>query len=123
MFNRLKIGTKILFVTVGMLLVVIVVVSLVSDLSARNALEQDTFSRLTAVREMKAQQVEDYIQEIRNQIVTFSENNTIVHAMKDLGTAYRNANQDVIDEGQRDTGALDKRLKAYYRKEFLAIYE
>ena len=59
MFGRLKIGTKILFVTVGLLLLVIVLVSLDSDLSSRSAMEQDTFSKLTAVREMKAQQVED----------------------------------------------------------------
>ncbi|MDA9983402.1 cache and HAMP domain-containing protein, partial [Gammaproteobacteria bacterium] len=118
MFKNLKIGTKILFVTVSMVAVVIIVSALISDISTREALEKDTFNRLTAVRAMKAQQVEDYFQQIKNQIITFSENQTIVHAMNDLSVAYDGEGNDSVD-GDALIQNVDKRLGAYYRKEYL----
>ena len=138
MFGRLKIGTKILFVTVGLLLLVIVLVSLVSDLSSRSALEQDTFSKLTAVREMKAQQVEDYFEQIRNQVVTFSENSMIVEATKvfksdlsalktqtwfnmpidtSLDNSERYAQRE--EDFARHLKDVGRELEAHYRKELL----
>ena len=126
MFKRLKIGTKILLVTVGMVVVVIIVSGLVSDLSTRDALQQDTFNKLTAVREMKAQQVEDYFEQIRNQVVTFSESRMVVDAMRDLNSALQILRTErmfdvTIDSSLNDLlGGIERRLKKYYRKELLA---
>ena len=57
MFGRLKIGTKILLVTGAIAITVIVAIGVVSDLSTREAMRSDAFNKLTAVREMKAQQI------------------------------------------------------------------
>jgi hypothetical protein len=60
MFNHLRIGTKILFVTVAITVGVIAAVGIVSDISARRAFEEESFNKLTAVREMKGQQIEEF---------------------------------------------------------------
>jgi hypothetical protein len=53
----------------------------------RSALENQAFAKLTAVREMKASHVEDYFQQIRQQVLTFSENRMVIDAMRN----FRNA--------------------------------
>ena len=60
MFERLKIGTKILLVTGGIVVAVILATFIVSDITARQAFQKEAYNKLTAVREMKAQQIEDY---------------------------------------------------------------
>ena len=60
MIRRLKIGTKVLLVTISISLVAILVSSMVAGYTARKALERAAFERLTAVRELKAQQIEGY---------------------------------------------------------------
>ena len=89
MFGRLRIATKILLVTVFITLSVIVVSLMVSNYSTRTALEQEAFNRLTAVRELKSQQIEDYFQSIRYQVVTFSESQMVVDAMRSFADAFR----------------------------------
>ena len=88
MFGKLKIATKILLVTVTITLAVIVVSLMVSNYSTRKALEQEAFDRLTAVREVKSQQIEDYFQSIRHQVVTFSESRMIVDAMRRFSQSF-----------------------------------
>ena len=84
MFRRLKIGTKILLVTISISLVAILVSSVVAGLTARNALERAAFERLTAVRELKAHQIEGYFELISNQIVSLASARESVAAMNDL---------------------------------------
>jgi PAS domain S-box-containing protein len=82
MFGRLKIGTKILLVTGAIAITVIVTIGMVSDLSTRDAMRRDAFNKLTAVREMKAQQIEDYFTLISNQIQSLARSRDTVSAMQ-----------------------------------------
>ncbi|NCF27042.1 MAG: response regulator [Gammaproteobacteria bacterium] len=82
MFGRLKIGTKILLVTGAIAITVIVTLGVVSDLSTREAMRRDAFNKLTAVREMKAQQIEDYFTLISNQIRSLARSRDTVSAMQ-----------------------------------------
>ncbi len=50
--------------------------------NARSAIEQLTFDRLTSIRETKKRQIESYFQQIRNQVITLSEDRMIIDAMK-----------------------------------------
>jgi PAS domain S-box-containing protein len=84
MFRRLKIGSKVLIVTILISLTAILVSSIVSGLTARNALERAAFERLTAVRELKAQQIEEYLDLIRKQIQSLSFDRTTIAAVKSL---------------------------------------
>jgi len=118
MFGRLRIATKILLVTVSITLAVIVVSLMVSNYSTRMALEQEAFNRLTAVREVKSQQIEDYFQSIRHQVLTFSEDKMIVDAMRTFSGAFRSLEGELVPR-MADYGHADSDLEAYYRKEFL----
>ena len=53
MFGRLKIGTKILIVTVLISITIIAAIGIISDLSTHDAFKTEAFNKLTAVREMK----------------------------------------------------------------------
>jgi len=118
MFGRLKIATKILLVTVSITIAVIIISLMVSAYSTRAALEQEAFERLTAVREMKSQQIEDYFLSIRNQVTTFSEDRMIVNAMRRFSDSFRSFEGELTArrEDFADSGAA---LNEYYEQEFL----
>jgi PAS domain S-box-containing protein len=118
MFERSKIGTRILLVTVSMAIVILVATGIVQDVSTRAATEQQAFDKLTAVREMKGQQIEDYFLQIRNQIATFSESRMIIEAMRDFKSGFNTINKDLGTRGNQ-MEAVDARLMSYYRDEFL----
>jgi anti-anti-sigma regulatory factor/HAMP domain-containing protein len=105
-----------------MLVLIAVVSAGASALAAfhlgRQALEQAAFDKLTAVRELKADQVEDYFRRIRDQVVVFSNAPTIVRTMRELKQAHRAIAQDVaLDEEQ--LRLIEQRLRRYYQEEFL----
>ena len=87
MLENLKIKTKILFVTVAITITVIVISVAVSYYSARDALEQEAFNKLTAVREIKAQQIEDYFGQISSQILSLSRSQDTIMAMQGFRSA------------------------------------
>jgi methyl-accepting chemotaxis protein len=118
MFERSKIGTRILLVTVGMAIIIIAAIGIVQDVSTRAAVEQQTFEKLTAVRELKGQQVEDYFLQVRNQIATFSESRMIIEAMRDFKSGFNGIHKDLGIRGDQ-MQTVDSRLMAYYRDEFL----
>ena len=83
----------------------------------RSALEKQAFAKLTAVREMKASHVEDYFQQIRRQVLTFSEDRMVIDAMRNFRSAFQSLDTElnlgeVLSEG-------DLQLKLYYQNEFL----
>lgn len=86
--------------------------------SAKVSLEEESFNKLTAVREMKADQVEDYIRIIRDQVMTFSEDRMIIDAVKSFTSAFQKMDGE-LDISQTGMGEIDARLRAYYEDEFL----
>ncbi len=114
MFRRLKIATKIGFITVSISLLAILVSSVVAGLTARNALERAAFERLTAVRELKAQQIEGYFELISNQIVSLASARETVAAMNDLFSGV------VSIEHKSDTVTPDDvaAVKSFYLETF-----
>ncbi len=118
MLSRAKIATKILLVTVFITLTVIVVSLMVSNYSTRKALEQEAYDRLTAVRELKSQQVEDYFQSIRRQVLTFSEDQMVVDAMRKFSDAFTSIQGELVPRAEDYQGATAS-LGSYYQEEFL----
>ena len=118
MIGRMNIGTKILLLAVSLTVAVIVISLMVSNHSTRNALEQAAFNKLTAVREMKSQQIEDYFLSIRHQVVTFSEDQMIVDAMRAFSASFRSIEGELVPrmEDYADAGAA---LRGYYEEEFI----
>ena len=60
MFKNLKIGTKILIAFTTVAIVAVGLVGYFAFTTGSNTLEEESFNKLTAVREMKASQIEDY---------------------------------------------------------------
>ena len=60
-WKNLNVGVKVSIITLPILLAAIAIISFLSIKSSQIALEKESFSKLTAVREMQAQQIENYL--------------------------------------------------------------
>jgi len=117
-FANLKISAKILLILVLVSAGSVIFFGYVDYREARQSLRQESFNKLTAVREMKAQQVEDYFEMIASQVVTFSESRTVIDATRELGMAFTALEKDANgDHGS--TIPADPELITYYQHEFL----
>ena len=84
----------------------------------RESLQSEAFDRLTAVREMKASQIEDYFKTIDDQIRTFSDNPTMVNAMREFTAGFQALKDELsIDEAQMEQQKA--MMQEYYDQEFL----
>ena len=117
-FYDLKVGYKLLiaFLIVG--LAAIGAISYVGYSTARESLQKESFNKLTAVREIKASQIEDYFQQIRNQVETFSEDKMIVEAMKEFKKDFHSVDKE-LGLTVKNIDNMDNDLKQYYQNEFL----
>ena len=86
--TTIKLRTKLLssFLFIGLLS--IAVTGWQAYQIGKTALEENSFNRLTSIRETKKQQIEFYFQQIRRQIVAFSEDPMIIEAAKQFIAAF-----------------------------------
>jgi methyl-accepting chemotaxis protein len=119
MFSRLTIRVKILTVLAASTVLSVGLTSLIGYFMARQSLERESFKTLTAVRELKASQVEDYFLQITDQVVTFSEDRMIVDAMKAFKTAFQSMKSEPTLNQDRRVD-FDRQLRLYYQEEFLS---
>lgn len=113
-----SISVKILAVTLGMTVVVLLVSGIVSFVMSRDAMEEKIHDQLTSVREIKGQQIEDYINTIELQTITFSENPAIVKAMSHFRNAFKNMPEQAEALAPNDDES--SALLTYYREEYFA---
>ena len=90
--------------------------------SASNGIMKQSFDQLTAIRTVKATQVEDYFGQINDQMITFSEDLSIVEAMGQFPTALQTAREEnSVDDAQLTQ--MKASLLGYYQNEFGQKYE
>jgi PAS domain S-box-containing protein len=118
MFGRLKISTKILFVTILISITIISVSGIISDVSTRGAFETEAFNKLTAVREMKGQQIEEYFDIISQQIRSLSQSNNAIEGMKDLKSGINSLSSGIYPHADRKL-----RLQDFYKTAFNREYQ
>lgn len=96
----------------------ILIVGYLAYEQGKESLQDEAFDRLTAVREMKASQIEDYFKTIDDQIRTFSDNPTIVTAMKEFTNGFETLKSDleISDDQMPEQVAM---MQEYYDQEFL----
>ena len=119
MFKNLKIRTKILLAFAVVAVIAVGTIALVAFSIGRSTLEQESFNKLTAVREMKASQIEDYFQLIEDQVLTLSDDRMIIDAMRSLDSGYHDIPGDLAIS-DADMEQLDNDLKEYYQDEFFS---
>ena len=113
----ISISVKILAVTLGTTILVLLVSGIISFIMSRNAIESKIFDQLTSVREMKGHQVERYAETISGQIKTLSSNPTIIDAMRRFRLDFKH--QSTRAESEAVPGAAPHLgLLSYYRDEF-----
>jgi methyl-accepting chemotaxis protein len=86
-----------------------------------NAIMKQATDRLTAVRTIKANQIQSYFHSIQDQIQTFSEDRMVVQAMSDFKTGM-----DTIQTDNEVTAAsladMRQQVERYYNTEFARRY-
>jgi PAS domain S-box-containing protein len=118
MFKNMKIRTKILIAFTTVAILAVGLVGFFAFTTGSSTLEEESFNKLTAVREMKASQIEEYFQLVENQVITLSENRMIIEAMREFDDGLHNVERDLgITEFEQNF--IDARLNDYYEEEFL----
>jgi methyl-accepting chemotaxis protein len=84
-------------------------------------LRQEGVNKLQAVREIKRQAVQRYFQSIRDQILTFSEDEMVVKAMRECRDAFGSFRQE-NSIASADIDRMRTRLAAYYTQDFSKEY-
>jgi anti-anti-sigma regulatory factor len=86
---------------------------------ARDAIVEQSFEKLIAVREIKGNQIEDYVHQIVDQIQTLAESRMVIEAMQELRGGFRSLGEELnLESGEADLG--EQRLRRYYQDEFLS---
>ncbi|CAG5082716.1 SpoIIE family protein phosphatase [Parvicella tangerina] len=110
----MKIGLKLTLTFVAISLISVSIIGWISYQQGKTGLQEESFNRLTAVREMKASQIEDYFVQIENQIISYSQNRTVIEAMKDFKEGFKLVPSE-IDSTHHDL----EHLHQYYESEFI----
>ncbi len=88
---------------------------------AVDSLREKSIQQLTAICRIKKQQVEDYLGQIRNQVITLSEDKMVVQAMQGFSDAFGKYREEANwgDQGQE---AQHIALRNHYNNSFRAEY-
>lgn len=87
-----------------------------------DAIMEQATARLTAVRTIKANQIQSYFHSIQDQIQTFSEDRMVIQAMSDFknGMETIQAENEVTEEALTE---MRKQVSRYYNSEFARQYK
>ncbi|TNE47718.1 MAG: HAMP domain-containing protein [Bacteroidetes bacterium] len=118
LIRNLRLRTKISAVIFAVAAVAMVVLFIFTDTYSERFILEGYFGKLRAIREIKADQIETYFQNIESQVLTFSEDKMVIEAMYAFQSGY-----DQIDDAVRQAGisqyAIDTSLQSYYEKAFI----
>jgi serine phosphatase RsbU (regulator of sigma subunit) len=115
----MKIGLKLTLLFVAISLLATSIIGYVAYKEGKESLERESFNRLTAVREMKAGQIEDYFKLIENQIISYSKNQTVVLAMQEFKDGFNRLPVEYAMSHSEHTIEFNQ-MRKYYKDEFIA---
>jgi serine phosphatase RsbU (regulator of sigma subunit) len=91
----MKIGIKLTIVFFLIAFLSMLVVGIISYKQAKTSFEIESFNRLTAVREVKANQITDYFQQIKDQLLSLSEDPGMIDAMKNFKYGFNHIDKEL----------------------------
>ncbi|MCK5520197.1 MAG: transporter substrate-binding domain-containing protein, partial [Candidatus Marinimicrobia bacterium] len=116
--KRLNIGLKIWIAFSSISFFAVAIIATNAYMGVKNTMEDETYLKLTAIREVKSMQIEDYTNILRDQVCIFSENLMIIDAMKTFKETFH-----IIDEelgiNSRNLQDISENLDLYYSNEFI----
>ncbi len=122
MFTKLSLKAKLLlsFLCIG--IVPLALVSAISIYKADTALHDQVFSQMRSIRDIKRGQVERYLQTIKNQIITLSEDRMVVEAMAELSESFSTFSQETVSDSN-SLKAQKENMREYYNNVFSNAYQ
>ena len=119
--QKLKLRSKLLtsFLAVG--LVPFAIITFMAIIQANRALNKQAFGQLLSMRDVKKAQVETYMQTMKDQIITFSEDHMIVDAMTQLSRDFMAFTRE-NNLSSTQISDLRNKLATYYSGDFSAEY-
>lgn len=114
----MKIGVKITLTFFAIAFLSMLVIGIISYKRAKISLEKQSFEKLTAVREMKASQIQDYFRIIQDQLTTTARNPMMVEAMREFKNGY-NTIREELKIGDEKLSTLKEKSVKYFNTEFI----
>ena len=122
MFNRLSLRTSIFIVIAAIALIASVMIMLIAESIGQKHILESAFNNLRSLREIKADQIENYIKLNRNQAVVFSDEQSVVEALHSFNRAYNALPEELNKLGVNDRD-ISNSLLNYYDNKFLPELE
>ena len=114
----MKIGLKIGLAFFLLAAISMFVIGYISYDTAKESLQKQSFNKLTAVRETKADQIQDYFKNIQDQLQDLALNPVMINATSEFKAGYLSVAKDLrLNEKQLEE--LQKENFTYLDKEFL----
>jgi len=95
MLKNLKLRAKILLILLFISIVAAGLVGVISLTIGTSTMKDESFKKLTAIREMKANQIENYFQQIFDQVLSFSESRTVIEATLEFKNGFDNLQSEL----------------------------
>ena len=98
----MKIGLKLTLTFFGISVIAMLVAGIISYRDAKDTLQEESFKKLKAIREMKSSQVIEYFTQIENQLLAFAENPSTIEAMKGFKEGFHSMTKDFSNRDPYD---------------------
>ncbi len=118
MFKNLKIRLKILLLLLLISMATSIIIGFIVFTHGANTLKDDTYKKLTAIRELKANQIENYFQQIFDQAITFSEDRMVIEAVMQFKNGFDSITSE-FNYSKENLVRFDSILHDYYETHFL----
>jgi methyl-accepting chemotaxis protein len=90
----MKIGFKLTLTFFIISITTMFIAGIISYRDAKETLQQETFKKLTAIKEIKASQVTEYFNQIQNQLLALAESPSTIEAMKGFKAGFNALNSE-----------------------------
>jgi methyl-accepting chemotaxis protein len=109
-------------------LIVSIMLGTVATKAGQTALEEQAKLKLIAIGENKKQQVENYFKTMQKQIITLSDDNMVINAMKEFKGAFKNHRRELNSTRPNVLSIADmqnrkRSLRNYYETSFVEEYQ
>jgi methyl-accepting chemotaxis protein len=122
MLANLRLKYKLILSFLVLAVAPLMVLGLISLKTAGDSLENLAFNQLESIREIKRKAVEDYLQSVHDQMVTFAEDRMIVDALPNFVTSFRSYRAETgLDDAVLNQ--YKNQLQRYYTVDFSQEYQ
>ena len=116
----MKIGYRLILSFFFIAMIATGIIGYISYTQGKSSLEEESFNRLTAVRELKATQIESYFKLIKDQLRTFAEDRMVIAAMQNFNQGFNRIEND-LNLSKIELEKVNQNLTHYFNQEYLKL--